>query len=139
MSFCFLLISVFFITFYYKVLCHLKYLCSRSRGVSAQRRAKAVGIDCAVLIILHLIRILIILYSIEMLDLRIMTILYLMEMLDLRMILETHQWTVEGSINVIHIHERVETLQIYDSVQRLHLFLKICELRDGEDKLMHHM
>ena len=69
------------------------------------------GIDCAVLIILHLIRILIILYSIEMLDLRIMTILYLMEMLDLRMILETHQWTVEGSINVIHIHERVETLE----------------------------
>ena len=50
------------------VLCNLKYLCSRSRGVSAQRRAKAVGIDCAVLIILHLIEILIVLYLIEMLD-----------------------------------------------------------------------
>ena len=78
-------------------------------------------------------------YSIEMLDLRIMTILYLMEMLDLRMILETHQWTVEGSINVIHIHERVETLQIYDSVKRLQSMNLFCELRDGADKLMHHM
>ena len=120
---------MFFNTFYYKVLCHLKYLCSRSRGVSAQRRAKAVGIDCAVLIILHLIEILIILDLKEMLDHRKITIilyskevlghtmiiLYLIEMLDLRMILETHQWAVEGSINVIHIHERVETLQIYDS------------------------
>ena len=77
---------------------------------------------------------------IEMLDSRII-ILYLIDLLDHRMI-KTHQWAVEGSINVIHIHERVETLQIYESVQRLQtmqLFLKICELRDGEDKLMQHM
>ena len=95
----------------------MKYLCSRSRGVSAQRRAKAVGIDCAVLIILYLIDILIILYLIEMLDHR-MIILYLIALLDHQMI-KTDQWAVEGSINVIHIHERVETLQIHDSVQRL--------------------